>query len=87
MAKVNGGGLGGREVVIVAAARTPIGRGHPEKGIYRDLHPSNLLAHAYSAVVERAGIDPAEVGNVFSGCVQQIGEQSLNIARDAWLEA
>jgi acetyl-CoA acetyltransferase family protein len=87
MAKVNGGGLGGREVVIVAAARTPIGRGHPEKGIYKDLHPSNLLAHAYSAVVERAGIDPAEVGNVFAGCVQQIGEQSLNIARDAWLEA
>jgi acetyl-CoA acyltransferase len=83
----NGGGLGGREVVIVAAARTPIGRGHPEKGIYRDLHPSNLLAHAYGAVVELAGIDPAEVGNVFSGCVQQIGEQSLNIARDAWLEA
>jgi acetyl-CoA acetyltransferase family protein len=83
----NGGGLGGREVVIVAAARTPIGRGHPEKGIYRDLHPSNLLAHAYRAVVERAGIDPAEVDNVFSGCVQQIGEQSLNIARDAWLEA
>ncbi len=83
----NGGGLGGREVVIVAAARTAIGRGHREKGIYRDLHPSNLLAHAYGAVVERAGIDPAEVDNVFSGCVQQIGEQSLNIARDAWLEA
>ncbi len=87
MAKVNGGGLGGREVVIVAAARTPIGRGHPEKGIFRDLHPSNLLAHAYREVVERAAIDPAEVGNVFAGCVQQIGEQSLNIARDAWLEA
>ncbi|HVT00506.1 MAG TPA: thiolase family protein [Solirubrobacterales bacterium] len=78
---------GSREVVIVAAVRTAIGRGHPEKGIYRDLHPSNLLAHAYGAVIERAGIDPAEVGNVFAGCVQQIGEQSLNIARDAWLEA
>jgi len=87
MAKNGNGGLGGREVVIVAAARTPIGRGHPEKGIYKDLHPSNLLAHVYGAVGERAGIDPAEVGNVFSGCVQQIGEQSLNIARDAWLEA
>jgi acetyl-CoA acyltransferase len=87
MANVNGGGLGGREVVIVAAARTPIGRGHPEKGIYRDMHPSNLLAHVYREVVERAGIDPLEVGNVFAGCVQQIGEQSLNIARDAWLEA
>ncbi|HEY5332117.1 MAG TPA: thiolase family protein [Solirubrobacterales bacterium] len=87
MANLNGGGLGGREVVIVAAARTPIGRGHPEKGIYRRVHPSNLLAHVYREVVERAAIDPAEVGNVFAGCVQQIGEQSLNIARDAWLEA
>jgi acetyl-CoA acyltransferase len=87
MANQNGGGLGGREVVIVAAARTPIGRGHPEKGIYKDMHPSNLLAHVYAEVVERAGIDPREVGNIFAGCVQQIGEQSFDIARSAWLEA
>jgi len=41
----NGSGrLGGREVVIVEAVRTPVGRGHPEKGYYKDLHPSNLLA-------------------------------------------
>ena len=40
------GSFGGREVVIVEAARTPIGRGHPEKGYYKDLHPSNLLAKA-----------------------------------------
>src|ERR1700753_1621007 len=79
--------LGGREVVIVEAARTPVGRGHPEKGYYKDLHPSNLLAKTYSELISRAGIDPAEVGEVVAGCVQQWGEQSINIGRNAWLEA
>ncbi len=81
------GGFGGREVVIVEAARTPIGRGHPEKGYYKDLHPSNLLAKTYSEVIGRAGIDPAEVGDVVAGCAQQFGEQGVNIGRNAWLEA
>ncbi|MFA9400489.1 MAG: acetyl-CoA C-acyltransferase [Acidobacteriota bacterium] len=79
--------FGGREVVIVEAVRTPVGRGHKEKGYYKDTHPSTLLAHAYSEVVSRAGIDPAEVEDLVGGCVQQFGEQSLNIARNAWLEA
>jgi acetyl-CoA acetyltransferase family protein len=79
--------FGGREVVIVEAVRTPVGRGHKEKGYYKDLHPSNLLAHAYREVVGRAGIDPAIVEDVVAGCVQQFGEQSLNIGRNAWLEA
>jgi len=77
----------GREVVIAAAVRTPIGRGHPEKGIYKDSHPSHLLAAVYGEVVARAGIDPVEVGDVISGCVSQFGEQGYNIARNAWLEA
>ena len=77
----------GREVVIVEAVRTPIGRGHPEKGIYKDTHPSNLLAKTYSELIERAGIDPAEVEDVVAGCVQQFGEQAFNIGRNAWLEA
>jgi acetyl-CoA acetyltransferase family protein len=81
------GSFGGREVVIVEAARTPIGRGHEEKGYYKDTHPSNLLAKSYSAVIERAGIDASEVEDVVAGCVQQFGEQGLNIARNAWLEA
>jgi acetyl-CoA acyltransferase len=81
------GRFGGREVVIVEAVRTPIGRGHEEKGYYKDVHSSNLLAKAYSEVVERAGIDPAEVEDVVAGCVQQFGEQGINIARNAWLEA
>ena len=84
----NGNGkFGGREVVIVEAARTPIGRGHPEKGYYKDTHPSNLLAKTYAELIERAGIDPTEVGDVIAGCVQQFGEQGLNIGRNAWLEA
>jgi hypothetical protein len=48
----------GREVVIVEAARTPIGRGHPEKGYYKDTHPNALLGAAYRAVVERARPPP-----------------------------
>ncbi len=87
MAENGNGRFGGREVVIVEAARTPIGRGHPEKGYYKDVHPSNLLAKAYSEVIGRAGIDPAEVGDVVTGCAQQFGEQGVNIGRNAWLEA
>ncbi len=77
----------GREVVIVEAVRTPIGRGHREKGYYKDVHANALLAKAYTEVIERAGIDPAEVEDVVAGCVQQLGEQGFNIARNAWLQA
>ena len=48
---------GNREVVIVEAVRTPVGRGHEEKGYYKDTHPSNLLSKTYSELVERAGVD------------------------------
>jgi acetyl-CoA acetyltransferase family protein len=71
----------------VEAARTPVGRGHEEKGYYKDTHPSNLLAKTYSTVIERAGIEPSQVEDVVAGCVQQFGEQGINIARNAWLEA
>jgi len=81
------GKFSGREVVIVEAVRTPVGRGHEEKGIYKDVHPSTLLAKTYSEVVERAGIDASEVEDVVAGCVQQFGEQGMNIGRNAWLEA
>jgi acetyl-CoA acyltransferase len=87
MAENGAGKFGGREVVIVEAARTPIGRGHPEKGYYKDLHPSNLLAKTYSELFERAGVDPAEAEDVVTGCVSQFGVQGLNIGRNAWLEA
>src|SRR5919206_1254031 len=76
----------GREVVIVEAARTPIGRGHLEKGYYKDTHPNELLGAAYNAVVERAGIDAGEVENVIAGCVMQFGPQGLHVGRNAWLQ-
>jgi acetyl-CoA acyltransferase len=79
--------LQGREVVIVEAARTPIGRGHQQKGIFRDVHPNELLGRAYEAVIERAGVEPEVVDDVVAGAVTQVGEQSNNIARNAWLQA
>src|SRR5680860_1024201 len=78
---------GNREVVIVEAVRTPVGRGHEEKGYYKDEHASNLLAKTYSEVIERSGIEPSEVEDVIAGCVQMFGEQGMNIGRNAWLEA
>src|SRR5688500_12883834 len=77
----------GREVVIVEAVRTPIGRGHPEKGYYKDTHPNELLARTYTAVIERAGIAAEAVEDVICGCVQQYGEQMFNVGRNAWLQA
>jgi acetyl-CoA acyltransferase len=78
---------GSREVVIVEAVRTPVGRGHAEKGYYKDVHPSNLLSKTYSELIERSGVEAAEVEDVITGCVQQFGEQGFNIGRNAWLEA
>jgi acetyl-CoA acyltransferase len=77
----------GREVVIVEAVRTPIGRGHPAKGYFKDTHPNELLGTCYREVIDRAGIDAAEVEDVVAGCVQQYGEQMFNVGRNAWLQA
>src|SRR5689334_24131958 len=76
----------GREVVIVEAVRTPIGRGHKEKGYYKDTHPADLLGKTYTELISRTGIDAGEVEIVLAGCVQQFGEQAFNIARNAWLQ-
>src|SRR4051794_20937141 len=77
----------GREVVIVEAVRTPVGRGHPEKGYYRDIHPNELLGRTFKELVDRAGIPAETVEDVIGGCVQQFGEQSINVTRNAWLQA
>jgi acetyl-CoA acetyltransferase family protein len=77
----------GREVVIVEAVRTPVGRGHPEKGYYKDTHPNELLGRVFTEVIDRAGIDPGAVEDVVGGCVQQYGEQMFNVTRNAWLQA
>ncbi len=75
------------DVVIVEAARTSIGRGHPEKGDFRSTHANDLLGAAYRGVIDRAEIEAGEVDETITGCVQQFGEQSLNIGRTAWLQA
>ena len=87
MAKISGTPGEGREVVILGAARTPIGRGHREKGWFRDIHPNELLGAAYRGVIDQVGVDGELVEGVIAGCVNQVGEQSNNIARNAWLQA
>jgi acetyl-CoA acyltransferase len=77
----------GREVVIVEAVRTAIGRAHPEKGAFRDTHPNDLLGACFTALVDRTGIEPGQVEDVITGCTAPFGEQSRNIARNAWLQA
>src|SRR5947209_13215156 len=76
----------GREVVIGEAVRTPSGRGHKEKGHYKDTHPNGRLGGCYTEVISRAGIEPAAVEDVVAGCVAQFAEQGLNVARNAWLQ-
>ena len=51
------------------------------------MHPAELLSIVQAELIDRTGIDPAEVGQVVGGCVSQVGEQSFNIARTAWLSA
>ena len=71
-------------VVIVDAVRTPIGR---RNGGLATVHPAELLGAVQKALIERTGMDPAEVGQVVGGCVSQVGEQAFNISRTAWLAA
>jgi acetyl-CoA C-acetyltransferase len=76
-----------REAVIVEALRTPIARGKLGKGELSGLHPALLLAKVQYGLCEKAGLDPKEVEQVIGGCVTQAGEQSNNVARNAWLSA
>jgi acetyl-CoA acyltransferase len=73
-----------REAVIVEAVRTPIGR---RNGKLKDVHPVVLGSLVLKEVVRRAGIEPGVVDDVVFGCVSQVGEQSLNVGRNAWLTA
>ena len=70
------------EVVIVEAVRTPVGK---RGGGLSTVHPADLLSKVQQEVVARAGIDPAEVGQIVGGCVSQVGEQAFNLTRTAWL--
>lgn len=74
----------GRDVVIVDALRTPIGR---RNGGLAGVHPASLLSNVQRSLVERSGIDPEAIEQVVGGCVSQVGEQSFNVTRTAWLAA
>ena len=75
-----------RDAVIVDAVRTPVGKGKPG-GAYSETHPVELHAHVLRSIVERTGLDPAEVDDVIGGAVGQVGEQSGNTTRVAALAA
>ena len=72
------------DALIIEAVRTPIGR---RKGMLSGWHPAYLLSEVLAALVERAGVDPGEVDDVIVGCLDQVGEQSVNIGRSAVLGA
>jgi acetyl-CoA acyltransferase len=73
-----------REAVIVEAVRSPLAK---RNGALKDWHPVDLLAEVLNETIARSGIDAAKVDDVICGCVSQIGEQSLNVGRNAWLAA
>ncbi len=73
-----------REAVIVDVLRTTFGK---RDGSLANWHPVDLLALAQRTLVERTGIDPGQVDDVIGGCVSQVGEQSTNVARNAWVAA
>ncbi|MFC5187625.1 acetyl-CoA C-acetyltransferase [Actinomadura harenae] len=72
------------EAYIVGAVRTPVGT---KKGALKDVHPADLGAHVLKELVNRTGVDPSAVEDNIMGCVMQVGGQSLDIARTAWLSA
>jgi acetyl-CoA acetyltransferase family protein len=70
--------------VIVDAVRTPLGR---RNGKLKDWHPVDLAAHTLEALIERNDLDPALVDDVIMGCVSQVGDQAVNVGRNAALAA
>ena len=74
----------GRDAVIVDVVRTTMGK---RKGALAGWHPVDLLGFALNSLVERTGVDPETVDDVIGGCVTQVGEQSTNVTRNAWVAA
>ncbi len=72
------------DVVIVEAVRSPLGK---RNGGLSTMHPVDLLGAVQVAAIERSGVDPAAIGQVIGGCVGQVGPQTFNVARTAWLSA
>jgi acetyl-CoA acyltransferase len=76
-----------KNAVIIDGMRTPIGRAHKEKGIFRDVRSDDLAVAVVRALIERTGVDPAIIEDVVLGNTQQQGEQGLNVARTVALMA
>lgn len=76
-----------RSAVIVDAVRTPIGRSHAERGVYRDTRADDLVVTCMQAILARTGLDPELIEDVVLGCANQTLEQGTNIARIAALVA
>ncbi len=76
-----------KRAVIVECLRTPIGRSHKDKGVFRDVRSDDLAVAVIEAVVERSGIDPHQIEDVVLGNTQQQREQGFNVARSAALMA
>jgi acetyl-CoA acyltransferase len=76
-----------RHAVIIEAVRTPVGRAHAEKGIYRDVRADDLSADIMKALVERVGMPAKYIEDIHWGCVKQQGEQGYDVARMAALIA
>jgi acetyl-CoA acyltransferase len=76
-----------RRAVVIEAVRTPIGRAHPEKGIYRDVRADDLSADLMKALLQRVNIPASLVEDIHWGCVKQHAEQGYDIARQAALIA
>src|SRR6201993_2086196 len=76
----------GRDAVIVEAVRTPIGKGKAG-GALHEVLPVDLLAHSLKELVNRTGIEPVQIDDVIAGAVTQVGDQAVNIARNAVLAA
>jgi len=79
--------MSANDAVIVSAVRTAVGVGKPQKGVLSGVHPVDLSAIVLREVTARAGVDPAVVDDVIWGCVSQVGEQSVNVGRNAVLAA
>ena len=72
------------EVYIIEAVRSPIGK---RGGGLAGMHPADLLGTVQKAALDRSGVAAEAIGQVIGGCVSQVGEQSFNVARTAWLSA
>lgn len=79
--------LSGRDAWIVDALRTPMGKGHREKGWFGDTHPNVMLGAVYTALLDSTSLAPTDIEDLVIGCTAPFGEQSRNVARNAWLQA